>query len=138
MVSPENFSKQFSIMYHVTSSDNRKSIEKHGLKANGGKFNRGTGHTNGEGVFVDFHPHTSYGDDIWAITNVPLMHTTKYTDEFRGKSYYRTGKYDPIDDAREGDVLIPKDVEPQDIKRVGHVTNNNEIHWHKEEDCRNG
>lgn len=103
------------VLYHVTDSPRRSSIEKHGLRAY--QPWEETPH----GVYVGKYPHALYGDDIWEI-KIPKDEELKE---------------DPIE---YGGWVIPRSVGPHEIRRVGHTVENprthyTEVHWHPAEEC---
>lgn len=102
-------------VYHASWRQNRQSIEEHGLRA------MQPWDDMPKGVYVGKGPHKGYGNDIYEIK-------MKSHDEL-------------VEDPMEyGAHVIPRDVPVSDLKRVGHVfedqkTGHSEVHWHPEEEC---
>ena len=119
--------------YHVSAKSNRASIERNGLIPGepwNGKINR-------VGVFgalraKDVGKHALYADDrpygetegphaggdIWEF-NVPAGNVVNDTWTM----------------PRNTAVRHPTSIPATNLKRVGHVTGDNEVHWHTEENC---
>ena len=119
--------------YHVSAKANRSSIERNGLIP-GEPWN---GKKNRVGVFgalrtKDVHKHANYandredwqatgphdGGDIWEFT-VPAGNVVNDTWTMpRGTA-----------------VRHPEPIPAENVRRVGHVTGTNDVHWHLEEHC---
>ena len=138
--------------FHVTLKRNRASIEKHGLLAQGLTTDAGSGKPN-FGVFgspnikgAEYHATmgwgTAYPDDFWS-------NTKKYGATFEEASNNAPKEGGdiwafsvPKEDAQKDTwtknakaIKVSYDIPPSQVRRVGHVTPNEEVHWHKEENC---
>jgi hypothetical protein len=100
-------------LYHVSPRENREHIETKGIKASRPWDDEPKGVYLGRSA-----PHTEYGDDVYEVT--PKKGTPIHED---------TGDW-------SNSVMIPRNVSHKEIKRVGHIVNGKEVHWHKEEDCK--
>lgn len=99
-------------LFHVSPKENRTNIETKGIKASKPWDDEP------RGVYLGRHaPHTEYGDDVYEVT--PKKGTPIHEDK----------------GDLSNSVLIPRNVSPKEVKRVGHIVNNKEVHWHKEEEC---
>jgi hypothetical protein len=115
-MTPENVGQQFRELYHASWRQNRDSIEERGLRASQPWDDAH------EGVYTMPNPHQTvgYGHDIYKIT-VPA--DEKLED----------------DDMEEYAKVITRNVEPDEITRVGHFYDGprgGETHMHRVEDCR--
>jgi hypothetical protein len=139
--------------FHVTLQSNRASIEKHGLLAQGlttdpdsGKPNFGVfGSTNAKGA--EYHATsgwgTSYPDDFYSNNKKygPTFEEAAKNAPVEGGDIWAFSV--PKEDAQKdtwtknarGAVKVSYDIPASQVRRVGHVTSDNEVHWHPEEHC---
>lgn len=119
---------------HFSHKDNRKSIEKEGLRA---------GNPSGVDDFMLEEAGTTIDElhGVYAYRDIHEAHedmvasgqAAKNQDIWEIRSDYRRGwMEDPLQGGAE---YTPHDVYPYELRRVGHVTENHEVHWHPEEQC---
>ena len=115
-------------MIHFSHKRNRANIERHGLRAVNPTGADPIDGVDLGGVYAYHDAATAHQEeaetggsarnqDIWAINS----------DSRRAW----------MDDPHMWGVAsyTPHDVYPYELKRVGHTTENNEVHWHPEEHC---
>ena len=115
-------SPEFVTGYHVTPKANRASIEKHGLKVMGETRHPDTGRRNigvfGSTTLAGVKSHSVYGEDVW---------------EFKAlKKDVKRDTWSPND---KDAIKVTYDLFPSQVRRVGHVTADGDVHMHPEEDC---
>ena len=101
--------------FHVSSRNNRQSIEATGLKAHP-VHDEAEGYDPSEkGVYVSADPVTDaqFGTDVYAVTPTKELVTEE----------------DGL-----GDTYHPADVPADNVRRVGHIVDG-KVHWHPEEHC---
>ena len=121
--------------FHVTPRRNRESIERHGLIPGPGMENYDTGERN-VGVFgaatkrdvdVDWAEGRSWED---VVANKPAI---------GGDIFRWTAPASRVEDdtwtTNYAAVKHRGPIPAKNVERVGHVTPNWEVHWHKEEHC---
>jgi hypothetical protein len=120
--------------WHISPGSNRESVEKHGL-------------------LPEKSETREWDDDEegFAGLTIPAVFvatSSKAAAELGQRGYsgdvYRGTTRQPFeDDPNQGlknkeSQVLRSPVYPSEFSRVGHVADNGEVHWHREEDCHNG
>ena len=126
--------------YHVSTKSNRSSIEKSGLIP-GEPWN---GKKNRIGVFGVIQPkyvdkHAEYADNRPFFDDEGNVNPNEGPHE--GGDVWKftvpagTAVNDTWTKPRGSAIRYPEAVSAANVERVGHVTGDNQVHWHPEEQC---
>lgn len=123
------------IYYHASPVDNRSSIEKNGLLPDYSKnsYENNSGRSvYRRAVFVGRTQNFMAGvADHLALNN---HYGAKKSDIWE----VRTMQEPKPDVTWDGASMFTKKIPAKSIKRIGHITETGEVHWHPEEECPNG
>ena len=126
--------------YHVSAKANRSSIERNGLIP-GEPWN---GKKNRIGVFgalraKDVAKHADYADDRSSQDEQGNWRPNQGPHAGGDIWEFTTPAGNVVNDTwtnpRGSAVRHPEPVAPSNVRRVGHITGYNDVHWHLEEAC---
>lgn len=115
--------------FHASPSENRESIEKNGL--------------------LPEHSFTSYDHEDGSQKWLRAVFVTRHQNFMQGVAdhlalngraksdiYEITTSHPAKDDPNwEGAEMLTRKILPKNIKRIGHITEAGETHWHPAEEC---
>jgi hypothetical protein len=114
---------------HFSHKRNRASIERHGLRSTDP-----TGAEPIEGVDLK---------GVYAYKDAPTAHEEEASTEGASKNQdiweiRSDWRRQWNDDPHMGDVAVytHDDIPTHELRRVGHTTEDHQVHWHPEEECR--